>query len=445
MRVAFTTLGCRLNQFETEGMARAVRVSLDQPEAIVDFDAEADVYVINSCTVTARAEQKCRQLARGIKRRHPQAKVMVVGCYAQLRGADLLAAPEVDAVLGNEEKRALPEYLERVRSERFAAVGRFARGLPMAEEWIDEFGDHARATVKVQEGCNLRCTFCAIWKARGPSRSRPPRHVVEQVQRLAARGYEEVVLAGVHLGHYGRDLTPSSSLHDLLDMLLEVVDPAVRIRLSSIDPSEVDASMVQRLVDDPRLCRYLHLPLQSGSNNTLRAMRRAYGVEYYAALVEQVAQADPLFGVGADIIVGFPGETDDDFEATYDLLRRLPVTFFHVFPYSDRPGTSASLMAGKVPRRVVNERSARLRELGDRKKASFLQAHVGGVFEGVLEQARPGGQALLDDYAMVACEAPETYIRRRLRIRVERMENGTLYGRVLEPADVSSQTEAGIA
>ncbi len=445
MRVAFTTLGCRLNQFETEGMARSVRTSLGTPDAVVDFDAEADVYVINSCTVTARAEQKCRQLARGIKRKHPTAKVMVVGCYAQLRGEDLLASPEVDAVLGNEEKRALPDYLERVQTERFAAAGRFRRGMPMAEEWIDEFGDHARATVKVQEGCNLRCTFCAIWKARGPSRSRPPRHVVEQVQRLAARGYQEIVLAGVHLGHYGRDLDTPSSLHELLDMLLELVDPSVRLRLSSIDPTEIDTAMVQRLVKDPRLCRYLHLPLQAGSNRTLRAMRRAYSTEYYAALLDQIAAADPVFGVGADVIVGFPGESEADFQATYDLLERLPVSFFHVFPYSDRPGTSATTMADKVPRAVVAQRSARLRELGQAKKAGFLHSHVGSVYEGVLERSGRDGQALLDDYAMVACDAPEHWVRQRLLIRVDSIEGMTLRGSVLGPVDAISQDGARVS
>jgi threonylcarbamoyladenosine tRNA methylthiotransferase MtaB len=431
MRVAFTTLGCRLNQFETEGMRS--RLSAHVPQSVVvDWETDADVYVINSCAVTARAEQKCRQLARAVKRGRPSARVMVVGCYSQLQDDVLARMPEVDGILGNEEKRQLEVYLPRLlENQPVREVGRYRRGQAMAEEWIDAFNGLSRAVLKVQEGCNLRCTFCAIWKARGPSRSRAPRDVVEQARHLAARGFEEVVLAGVHLGHYGRDLSTPASLNDLLDMLLEVVDERVRFRLSSIDPGEVDVALAHRLAREPRLCRYLHLPLQSGSDTVLRAMRRAYNRGYYERLIEQIHAVDPGFGLGSDVIVGFPGETDEDFAATYDLMERLPVSFYHVFPYSDRPGTSAAALENKVPGPVVAARSARLRKLGARKRQDFLRRQVGLRLEGVVESTREGSarEIMLDNYATVWAAADPSLEGRRVSVHVQALDpSGRLRG-----------------
>ena len=439
MRIAFHTLGCRLNQFETEGMRRRVETDVPVVE-VVDWNDSADVYVINSCAVTARAEQKCRQLARGVKRRHPGARVVVAGCYAQLSADRLAERDAIDAVLGNEEKRDLPAYLPRLLADpsKIVDVGTYRRGQTMADEWIDAFGDHARATIKVQEGCDMRCTFCAIWRARGPSRSRSPRDVVEQAQRLAATGYEEIVLAGVHIGHYGRDLEPGSDLADLLDMLLEVLPERVRLRVSSIDPSEVDLRLARMLVENPRLCRYLHLPLQSGSDTVLRRMRRAYSAGYYERLVEQVAGLDPYFGFGADVIVGFPDETDAEFEQTRALLERLPIRFYHVFPYSDRERTAAERMDGKVPKTVVQERAAVLRALGERKRLEFLRAHVGRTWSGIVEgEGTDGGHAevMLDDYATVWIQPQPGMTRRTVDVQAREIDDqGRLLGRRVERA-----------
>ncbi|NNM33824.1 MAG: MiaB/RimO family radical SAM methylthiotransferase, partial [Gemmatimonadetes bacterium] len=310
-------------------------------------------------------------------------------------------------------------------------VGRYRRGAKMAEEWIDDFGGHSRANIKVQEGCDMRCTFCAIWKARGPSRSRPPRDVVEQAQRLGSAGYEEIVLAGVHLGHYGRDLEKPTNLDQLLNMLLEVVDPKVRFRLSSIDPSEVDIRLARRLVEEDRLCRYLHLPLQAGSDEVLRRMRRAYGTRYYRQLVEQIASLDPQFGFGADLIVGFPGETEEDFERSYALLEALPIHFYHVFPYSDRPGTSAAAMPDKVPGPVIRARSERLRWLGESKKRNLLRSLEGTVQEGVVEATPDGAgrfEVMLDNYTSVWCAVDPRLEKRRVRVAVESFDGERLVG-----------------
>lgn len=446
MRVAFTTLGCRLNQFETEGMRH--RLQLDLPTVTdVEWDESADVYVINSCAVTARAEQKCRQLARAVKRRVPGARVVVAGCYGQLGGAGLAGRAEIDAVLGNEEKRRLADFLPRIGAgETVVEVGRYRRGQAMADEWIDAFGEHARATIKVQEGCDMRCTFCAIWRARGPHRSRPPRDVVEQAQRLAAHGYREIVLAGVHIGHYGRDLPRPTDLVDLLDMLVEVVDPRVRFRVSSIDPSEVDSRLVRRLVENERLCRYLHLPLQSGSDAVLRRMRRAYGATYYERLVESIAALDPDFGIGADVIVGFPGETAAEFEATRALLERLPVSFYHVFRYSDRADTAAERMPDKVPGRVVAERSEILRVQGEAARDRFLGRHVGRSFEGVVEGAAgPDGRTeiMLDDYATVWAPDASHLDRAMVSVHVDGFASaaGRLEGRIVSVIGTSARAQ----
>lgn len=438
MRVAFTTLGCRLNQFETEGMRQ--RIDAGDFEA-VSFEDDAAVYVINSCAVTARAEQKCRQLARSVRRQRPDARVVVAGCYAQLSGERLMASGEIDAVLGNEEKRELDRYLERIAAgEPIHAVGRYRRGQTMAREWIEDFGDMSRATVKVQEGCDLRCTFCAIWKARGPSRSRHPREVVEQARRLATAGYEEIVLAGVHLGHYGRDLESGTDLSGLLDMLLELVDPRVRFRLSSIDPGEVDLGLVRKLVDEPRLCRYLHLPLQSGSESVLARMRRNYRATDYTELVENIAGIDPHFGIGVDLITGFPGETESEFEETRARLERLPVSFYHVFRYSDREGTPAARMDGKVDGETAARRSEVLRDLGRSKRRNFVRRHVGREVEGVVESttdAAGRNEIMLDDYATVFATADPSLHRRRVRVAVRSIDaRDRLEGEVLGALEV---------
>jgi len=408
-RIAFTTLGCRLNQFETQAMAYRVRAE----SQVVAWDQDAELYVINSCTVTARAEQKCRQLARAAKRRHPQARVVVVGCYSQLHADRLRELGEIDAVLGNEEKRRLDEFLPAIldADEAFVAVGKLPRDLPMGEEWIKDYGGLARPTIKVQEGCNMRCSFCAIWKARGSSRSRHPRKVVEQAVHLAHEGFAEIVLGGVHLGHYGRDLETPVDLVALLEMLLENVPETTRIRLSSIDPSEVDARLVRLLAQEPRLCRYLHLPLQSGSPELLRSMRRAYGVDYFRELVEQIASLDPQFGIGADLIVGFPGEEERHHRETVGLLEHLPVSFYHVFRYSDRPGTAAERMSRKVAGADSQSRSAELRALGRAKRASFLRGlegtRIAGIAEGAVDE-RGRTELMLDNYATAWAElSPE--------------------------------------
>jgi threonylcarbamoyladenosine tRNA methylthiotransferase MtaB len=446
VRVAFATLGCRLNQFETQSMRHRLRREQTRWE-VVGWDEPADVYVINSCAVTSRAEQKCRQMARQIKRADPAARVVVVGCYAQLEAERLSARPEIDGVLGNEEKRRLDLYLPRLLSSvgPLRAVEPYRRDQAAAVEWIDEFEGFARATIKVQEGCNLRCSFCTIWRARGPSRSRVPRDIVEQARRLAAAGHQEIVLAGVHLGHYGWDLEPRTELTALLEMLLELVPDPVRFRLSSVDPGEVDERLLELLAQQPRLCRYLHLPLQSGSDRVLANMRRHYRKDDVRRIVEAATRCDPTFGVGADLIVGFPGETEADFEETRLLLEGLAVSFYHVFRYSDRPGTPASKLGGHVPGHVAAARSRILRELGRRKRRSFLRRHIGRRADGIVETVHLGSRAevMLDDYATVWVDAAPGLGRQRVEVLIDTFQRpDRLHGRILGVGDREAMREA---
>ena len=349
LRVAFHTLGCRLNQYDTESLR--LRLSHLRPVEVVAWDAPADLYVLNSCTVTAKAEQECRRLARQAKQRHPGCRVVVAGCYAQTQPAALAAIPEIDAVVGNADKddvgawlpAALGESGPRVQVSPFASRARFDAPL------VDSFPGRSRAFVKVQDGCNLRCTYCAIWQARGPGRSRTAADVVAQLARLGEAGYREAVLTGVHLGGWGRDLGGGLSLIDLLRRCLDEL-PEIRLRLSSIHPNEVRPELLALLAGEPRLRPHLHLSLQSGSDAVLRRMKRPYRGAGARRAVAAVAALGDTYGIGADFIVGFPGETPADFEDTVRLIEDHPFSYVHVFRYSTPARNGGRRNAGRDPR-----------------------------------------------------------------------------------------------
>lgn len=435
MRIALATLGCRLNQFETEAIRH--RLACAGHEAQVAWDCPADVYVLNSCTVTAEAEAKGRGLVRAAKRRCPQARVLVVGCSPQRDGAAWLALPEVHAVLGNEEKKHLDVLLAAVlEGDRAVHVAPYPRKLALAAEWVESAGDASRPVLKVQEGCDQRCAFCSVRLARGPSRSRPPRAVVEQALALAQRGSRELVLAGVQLGAWGRDLRPRLCLADLVEALLESLPETVRLRLSSLDPGELDDRLLELLVERPRVTPYLHVALQSGSDRVLRAMRRGYRAAEAAERVGRAAAGRPGLGVGADLLVGFPGEDEAAFQETLSLLEGLPVSFYHVFRYSPRPGTAGVGQPGQVAPAVAAGRARRLLELGRGRREAFYRAQVGRTADGIVEQgADPEGRrpVLLDDYATVWTAAPEHLRRQRVRVRALEVDRrGRLLGELAD-------------
>lgn len=404
LRIACHTLGCRLNQCDTESILAALREQL--AIAVVDWQDDADLYLLNTCTVTAKAAQSCRRIVRQIKHRHPDARVVVAGCYAQVAPAVLAALPQVDAVLGHEDKLHTRRWLPAVLAGRQRPVlvsPLQARG-PLRAGPLGAHAGRSRAFLKVQDGCDLRCAYCQIWQARGPARSLPLAAAQAQVRQLhAGAGYHEIVLTGVHLGAWGRDLRPPSSLSSLLAGLCAAA-PRVRYRLSSLHPDEVEGELLGSLAALANVRRHLHLSLQSGSDGVLARMGRAYRSDVATAAADGLLRLDPLAGLGADLIAGFPGETDAEFAETLALLEALPLTYLHVFRFSPRPSTPAAAMAPVAPD-VVSRRARALRSLGRAKAASFARKLLGQCREGVLERPdprQPGRRrATLDNYAAV--------------------------------------------
>ena len=418
--VAFATLGCRLNQVDGQEMQAALDANGFRA---VPFGEPADVVVINTCTVTARADFSDRQTIQRAVRGNPGARVVVTGCWAQTDPETVARVRGVDLVVGNADKGRLPEMVadlldgqlvSRVRVSDIRAVRTLAPA-PVSDV------PRTRAFVKVQDGCQHRCAFCIVPLARGASRSRDPQVVLDQVRWLVEAGHAEVVLTGVDLGHYGFDLTPRTTLAALLHAMVEV--PGLRwIRLSSVLPSYFTPELLEIVTGSSVIAPHLHIPLQSGSDRVLRRMRRPYTVAMYRALVERLAAAIPDLGLGADVIVGFPGETDAEFEATQALVTALPFTYLHVFGYSDRRATEAERLDGHLEARVITARSRTLRALSRTKSLEFRRKLLGTVHEVLVLERRDGGAGALvgltGNYVEVIFDGPDTLRRRLARVRV---------------------------
>ena len=428
--VSFATLGCRVNQVDTQEMQAALEA---RGFRAVSFDEPADVVVVNSCTVTARADFSDRQMVRRAGRTSPHGRVVVTGCWAQV-DPQAAAMPGVDLVLGTADRHRLPELVEallatpgspRLRpapeQEPAASTTVLARATATAR---------SRAVVKAQDGCQHRCAFCIVPAARGASRSLSPEALVERVRERVAAGHPEVVLTGIDLGHYGADLVPRTTLAALLRRIVEV--PGLRwLRLSSLLPAYFTDELLELLLSSPVIAPHFHVPLQSGSDRILRRMRRPYTVAMYRRLVERLAEASPSLGLGADVIVGFPGETDADFEATVALVESLPFTYLHVFGYSDRTGTEATRLDGHVDGRIIRERSRRLRGLGARQARTFREGLVGSRQDVlVLETAVADGRlvGLTGNYVEVVFDGPPALVRSMARIEVRGVEGPRLMG-----------------
>jgi len=369
------TLGCKLNQFdgaaiEGELARRGYRAAADP--------SDAQVIVINTCTVTHKADADARKLIRSMRRASPDCSLLVTGCYAEREGQALAGMKEVTRVFGNREKARLGAILDELGIDRRTGSVPADRGcdnvfgLPRALH----FGERSRAFLKIQEGCRLACSYCIIPEVRGPSRSVAPRLVEQALARLIAAGYREIVLTGVNTGDYGRDLDPETNLAALLRRLFELCGPT-RLRLNSLEPRTVSPEIVELLASEPRLAAHLQVPLQSGSAEILRAMRRNYRREKYLDVLARLREAVPDIGLGADVIVGFPGETDALFDETYNLIAASPLNYLHVFPWSPRPGTPAAEYPGRVDARVQRSRSQHLRALGDDLSLRFRRRFEG--------------------------------------------------------------------
>ncbi|MEH0195094.1 tRNA (N(6)-L-threonylcarbamoyladenosine(37)-C(2))-methylthiotransferase MtaB [Caulobacter sp. CCNWLY153] len=388
--VDVVTFGCRLNAYESEAMrARAAA------------DGLSDAVVFNTCAVTNEAVRQARQAIRKARRERPGARIIVTGCAAQIDPAAFAAMPEVDLVLGNAEKAApgaLVETTTRVRVNDIMSVKETAGHL------IDGLKDRARAYVEVQNGCDHRCTFCIIPYGRGNSRSAPAGEVVEQVRKLAAEGYREVVLTGVDVTSWGADLPGEPTLGQLVGRILRMVPDLPRLRLSSIDAAEIDPDLLKLFAEEPRLMPYLHLSLQAGDDLILKRMKRRHNRTDALNLVASVRAVRPDVAFGADLIAGFPTESEEAFENTVRLVEEAGLAFLHVFPYSARPGTPAARMP-PVKGPVIKDRAKRLREAGQRGLERHLAAQVGRVLPGLVERE---GLARAEDFTEIAFtgEAP---------------------------------------
>ena len=407
-RIAFKTLGCKLNQYETYAIRED---ALSHGYEVVPFDQAADVYVINTCTVTERADQHSRQQIRKALRRNPEAYIAVCGCYSYIAPAALAKIPGVDLITGNIEKNRLfmmiPDPLIKETAPRIL-IEPISSTTTIPRTHFTQFGTMTRAFVKIQEGCDYRCSYCVVPAVRGRSRSKPIEDVIDEVTRFASFGYGEVVLTGVHLGCYGRDI--NVELVELLANLAKI-EKLHRLRLSSIEPVDMTNELIDFIVNEPKICRHLHLPLQSGHPRILCSMNRPYSPSDYAAIVARIKSADAGWCIGADVIVGFPGETDAEFEATYDFIKSISLSYLHVFTFSPRPGTPATAMPGHVPPPVKDERNSRLKELSKKKRRQFAESCYGVDLEFLIENQRDSITGnligLSDNYLRVLFEGPD--------------------------------------
>jgi len=387
--VAFCTFGCRLNQYDTE----TIRTLLDRFGGwrSVPFREHADVYVVNTCSVTSRADATCRKAVRRIHAEHPSSAIVVTGCYAQRAPQEIAALPGVHLIVGAADRGDIARRMCRLETGEVEIA---VSPIDEADEFVDvpitEMMEHSRAFVKVQEGCNESCSFCIVPQTRGASRSRKPESVLEQVRQLVAGGYAEIVLTGVHLGDYGLDLPGKRrSLADLVSDILDLPD-LKRFRLSSIEPASIGDELIALMADNEKFARHFHIPLQSASNAVLERMRRRYTAEQFSDLIARIAAAVPDCGIGTDVICGFPGESDTDFQATFDCLAALPITYVHPFSYSARPGSQAERFGDEVRGDVKKRRTGALKRLMRDKHHAFRERHVGRTLPVMLETSRRG-------------------------------------------------------
>ncbi|WP_026674636.1 tRNA (N(6)-L-threonylcarbamoyladenosine(37)-C(2))-methylthiotransferase MtaB [Alkalihalobacterium bogoriense] len=381
--VAFHTLGCKVNHYETEAIWQLFK---SEGYEKVEFETAADVYVINTCTVTNTGDKKSRQVIRRAIRKNPDAVICVTGCYAQTSPAEIMAIPGVDIVVGTQDRNKMLGYIEQFKEERkpINGVGNIMKSRVYEELDVPAFTDRTRASLKIQEGCNNFCTFCIIPWARGLMRSRDPQEVIKQATQLVEAGYKEIVLTGIHTGGYGEDLK-DYSLARLLEEL-ELVEGLKRIRISSIEASQITDEVISVIDKSTKIVRHLHIPIQSGSDTVLKRMRRKYSMAFFAERLERLKEVLPGLAVTSDVIVGFPGETAEEFQETYDFIAKHKFSELHVFPYSKRTGTPAARMEDQVDEDVKNERVHRLIELSNQLAKEYASQFEGEVLEIIPEE-----------------------------------------------------------
>ncbi len=423
---AFFTLGCKVNQTETAALQQLFVEAGYQP---VPFDGFADVYVINTCTVTQLGDRKSRQMIRRARRANLAAVIVVTGCYAQVSPDDVLKIPEVDLVVGTHARDRLPELIEEAKKDRLNCVVPLAEKKSFEALPIAQTGGRKRAFLKIQEGCRQFCSYCIVPHARGSIYSRPPEETVMEVKRLAKQGFHELVLTGVHLGSYGADLPGEVALSDLLRQLASL-SGIRRIRISSIEPTEITPDLIEVISDNPSICRHLHIPLQSGDDLVLRRMNRKYDAAEFFQLVCWLRSQLPGIALTTDVMVGFPGETEEQFKHTLGLVEKSAFSRVHVFKYSPREGTPAAAFPEQVTAAQKEERSRRLIALGSRLSAAFRRQFIGKTVDVLFEETVGEGKlvGLTEHYVRVTANAPEAILGEIAAVRVGGEQNDGLYG-----------------
>lgn len=431
-KAAILTLGCKANQFESAAM-RGELEGLGFRVGPLEHDCE--LVVINTCTVTGATDTQSRKLVRRVRRVCSDARIFVTGCAAQIAPDMFVDLPGVTRVFGNMEKQGLESMLASSGSR--IQVGDIAQAAYCPTFKISEFTHHSRAFVQIQTGCNNFCSYCIIPYARGRSRSVPSSDVVAQVQTLVAAGFSEIVLTGIHIGQYGKDLGEQIDLAGLVALLLQHT-VAARIRLGSIEPQELTQALIDLIVTSRRVCPHLHIPLQSGSTSVLQRMKRTYSADFFRDKILAIRHALPTIGLGLDVITGFPGETAAEFEQTRGMLTEMSFSYLHVFPYSSRSGTAAAQMSDQIPLELRRERAAVLREMAQAKANAFARKFVGKEVE-VIFRAGAGMDAgdarrwrgVSGEYLEVECAGDGNPDKRLRRVQVQEAVAGRALGSIL--------------
>jgi threonylcarbamoyladenosine tRNA methylthiotransferase MtaB len=430
-KVGFYTLGCKLNFSETSSIGRLMT---DEGYEVIPFEEKADIYVINTCSVTDNADKKCRFTVRQALRKSPDAFIVVIGCYAQLKPKEIASIKGVDLVLGAAEKFQLPKILNDLTKNPCGMV--VASEISKANTFFDSYsvGDRTRSFLKIQDGCDYKCTFCTIPLARGASRSDDPKNVVENAKKLGLAGVKEIVLTGVNTGDFGKGLDEDFNFFKLIQQL-DLINGIERFRISSIEPNLLSNEIIEFVAHSNLFVPHFHIPLQSGSNKVLSLMSRRYKRELYASRVQKIKAEMPNACIGVDVIVGFPGETDDCFLETYQFLNELDIAYLHVFTYSERENTKAITFEGIVPQKIREERNNQLRILSEKKRRIFYQQFVGQTLDVLFEDEKKGVlmSGFTPNYLKVYAPFQPELVNTTVPVVLEALdENGFFVGKVTE-------------
>ena len=388
--VAFITLGCKVNQYETNAMSQKL---IENGYKVVEHTQKADIYIINTCTVTNMSDRKSRQMIRRAKEMNPKAFIIAVGCYVQVSKEEVEKIEEIDLALGNEEKVNIVDYcnklLEEKDSEKQSAMEDVMQAKEFSEFGETSYTEKTRAVIKVQDGCDRFCSYCIIPYARGRVRSRKPEHIIKEIENIAKQGIKEVVITGIHIASYGKDFRNGYKLIDLLEEINQI-EGIERIRLGSIEPLLITEEFVQRLTKLEKICEHFHLSLQSGCDETLKRMNRRYTIEQFTEIVERLRVAYSNVNLTTDIIVGFPGETEEEFNKTYKFLENIKFYKMHIFKYSQRKGTKAAEMPEQISPEEKEKRSKKLIELSDKNEEEYNKKYIGKTVEVLWEEEKQG-------------------------------------------------------